>query len=503
MEREPHIQDQDITFTEEIVLSHTKSPSVGFSFGWTVLCTLVFLGGMGLLVWSYDSITALERVDQPERALEHIVSRSMNLESSLIQASPWEQSLYQLLKGQSETLKPLVQWYSELANETVDPLNALYAGVLEAESGSLDQMNRRVETWDGDDEQLQGFREILETAYGAEVRDGEDILLLQARLAEEVPDNWFYGRLAIQLAKAGHDTTFLRMTQGHVQGRQSQLFWRNRLLMITEVGGAVMSLLALLIVIGIRYRKGKEGLIVGHAVLPPPWVGGDGFAVFMRGAAVTFLLLSGLGALLGAYFSFMNGEVNEKFMELMSSIILYVPIPLVLYYYLLRPKGQSLRQVFGLQLRHGKTGVLFLSVLSLFACGLFGDLVISVAGDTIGKSTHWTEWFNDSLVWGDITDLAILFLEVVVLAPVFEEIIFRGIVYASLRRRFGWVWSAVLSTAIFAIVHGYGIVGLFAVGWSGFLWAWAYEKTGSLLPGIAAHALNNFVFLASLLVVFR
>jgi len=503
VECDPNIQNQDVTVPEGIVLSDGQNPSVGFSSGWTFLCTLVFLGGMGLLVWSYDSLSALDRVENPGRALEHIVSRSMNLESSLSQASPWEQSLYQFLKGQDETLNPLVRWSSELANESAEPLNALYAAVLEAESGSYDQMNTRVATWDDDDAQLQFFREMLETAYGAEVRDSEENLFLQSRLAEEVPDNWFYSRLALQLAKGAQDTDFFRVTQGHVQRQQSQLFWRNRTLMFAEVGGALMSLVALLIVIGIRYSKGEEGLVVGRAALPPPWAGGDGFAVFMRGAAVTFLLLSGLGALLGAYFSFMNGAVNEKIMELMSTVILYMPIPLVLYYYLLRPKGQSLRQVFGLQLLHGKTGVLFLAVFALFACGLFGDLVISVAGDTVGKSTHWTEWFNDSLVWGDMTDLSILLLEVVVLAPVFEEIIFRGIVYASLRRRFGWVLSAVFSAAIFAIVHGYGIVGFVAVGWSGFLWAWAYEKTGSLLPGMAAHALNNFVFMASLLVVFR
>ncbi|WP_447968584.1 CPBP family intramembrane glutamic endopeptidase [Nitrospira sp. M1] len=479
------------------------NPSVGFSFAWTLVCTLVFLGGMGLLVWSYGSLTSLERVENPERALEHIVSRSMSLESSLKQVSPWEQSVYRVLNGEDETVKPLVRWYTELTHESDDPVNALYAGVLEAEAGHSERMKTRVEAWDVEDERWQLFRDMLETAYGGKAHNPENIHRLQARLAEEVPDNWFYRRLALHLATRAHDTAFVRMTQDHLQSRQSQLVWRNRLLIFVEVGGAFVSLMALLIVLWIRYRKGEDGLVVGHAALPPPWKGGDGFAVLMRGAAVTFLFLAGLGALLGAYFSFLNGGVNEKVIELISTVILYVPIPWLLYYYLLRPKGYSLRHVFGCQLRQGKVGVLSLTVLSLFACGLFGDVVVSFAGDVVGRSTHWTEWFQDSLVWGDGIDLFILFVEVVVLAPIFEEIIFRGIVYASLRRRFGWTLSAVLSAAIFAIVHGYGIVGLLAVGWSGFLWAWAYEKTGSLLPGIAAHALNNFVFMASLLVVFR
>ena len=224
----------------------------------------------------------------------------------------------------------------------------------------------------------------------------------------------------------------------------------------------------------------------------------------MRGGAITLLLLTGLGALLGAYFSFIDRTVDSKLMELMSSVILYAPIPILLYYYLLRPAGHSFGQVFGLHVRSTNAGLLSLTVLALFACGMLGDLVISFGGEALGKSTHWTEWFNNSLVWGGTGDLTILFLEVAVLAPIFEEVIFRGIVFASLRRRFGWLISAVLSAVIFAIVHGYGIIGFCAVGWSGFLWAWAYEKTGSCMArNFGAHALNNFVFLGSLLVVFR
>ncbi|GJL54460.1 MAG: hypothetical protein NPIRA02_15920 [Nitrospirales bacterium] len=445
----------------------------------------------------------LERVEKPERALAHIASRSMLLESSLSQVSPWERYVHRALNGEEETVQPLVQWYSELAHESDDSVNALYAGVLEAEAGHVDRMKKRGATWDVEDERRQLFRDILEAAYGGKAHTPEGIHRLQARLAEEVPDNWFYRRLAFQLATQAHDTAFVRMTQDHVQSRQNQLVWRNRLLIFIEVGGALVSLAALVTLLWIRYRKGADGLVIGHAALPPPWKGGDGFAVLMRGAAVTLLLLSGMGAFLGAYFSFMSSDVNERLIELISTVMLYVPIPLLLYYYLLRPKGYSLRHVFGCQLRHARVGVFSLTVLALFACGLFGDVVVSFAGDVVGQSTHWTEWFHNSLVWGNETELFMLFVEVAVLAPIFEEIIFRGIVYASLRRRFGWILSAVLSAAIFALVHGYGMVGLLAVGWSGFLWAWAYEKTGSLLPGIAAHALNNFVFLASLLVVFR
>ena len=56
---------------------------------------------------------------------------------------------------------------------------------------------------------------------------------------------------------------------------------------------------------------------------------------------------------------------------------------------------------------------------------------------------------------------------------------------------------------IFGIAHGYGWVGLLSVCWSGVLWAWIYEKTGSLLPGILAHAINNLLVCLAVMALLR
>jgi len=94
-------------------------------------------------------------------------------------------------------------------------------------------------------------------------------------------------------------------------------------------------------------------------------------------------------------------------------------------------------------------------------------------------------------------------LEFVVLAPLFEELAFRGLLFGTLRRRFTWSTSALVSAGIFAVAHGYGILGFVSVLWSGLLWAWVYEKTGSLLPSIVAHAANNLLVCLSILYLFR
>lgn len=478
---------------------------VGFSPVWTVISTAVVMMGIGLLVWSYDSLTGLENAENPERALSHIASRSMDLESMVSRASTWEQTLYRALNGKDDSATQLMAWYQELAGESPDPLVALYTGVLEAETGNLAAMTERLQTWNDREEPYVFFKQLLDAAYGTGTLDREAWMLLQSRLAEEVPNNWFYRRLAEKLALHVHvkEASLLASMQDSQESTRHDLFLRNRLAMLVEISAALISVIALVSLLVLGYRKGSDLLRISHAALPPPWLGQDGFAVLMRGGALTFLLLTALGAVLGAYLSLVESTFDVKLMELVSATVLYAPIPMLVYFYLLRPKGRSLSDVFGLRVHAKKWGMLFLTVFSLFAGGLLGDVVISLGGDAFGKSTHWTEWFHDSLVWGGAGELMILFFEVVVLAPVFEEFIFRGMVFGSLRRYVGWLPAALLSTIIFSVVHGYGVVGFFAVAWSGFLWAWAYEKTGSLIPGILAHAMNNLVFFMNLLVVFR
>jgi membrane protease YdiL (CAAX protease family) len=61
----------------------------------------------------------------------------------------------------------------------------------------------------------------------------------------------------------------------------------------------------------------------------------------------------------------------------------------------------------------------------------------------------------------------------------------------------------VVSAAVFALAHGYGVLGFVAVFWSGALWAFAYERTGSLWPGIIAHSAGNAMATVGVIVLLR
>ena len=84
-------------------------------------------------------------------------------------------------------------------------------------------------------------------------------------------------------------------------------------------------------------------------------------------------------------------------------------------------------------------------------------------------------------------------VDATVWAPVVEEVLFRGLLYATLRTRLGVPESALASALVFTLPHGYALAGSASVLVSGLLWAVAYERTRSLWPGLLAHAANNLL----------
>ena len=83
-------------------------------------------------------------------------------------------------------------------------------------------------------------------------------------------------------------------------------------------------------------------------------------------------------------------------------------------------------------------------------------------------------------------------LLIVVAASVSEELCFRGMLFGGLRERMPMIAAGLLSGAVFGALHA--VTGLSAVPpliAFGLIMAILYEKTGSIVPGILLHMLNN------------
>ena len=84
---------------------------------------------------------------------------------------------------------------------------------------------------------------------------------------------------------------------------------------------------------------------------------------------------------------------------------------------------------------------------------------------------------------------------VALLGPVMEEVLFRGFAFAGLKKRFGVLGGACVSSAAFAAMHmNWAVfVPVFVLG---MILTYLYEHSGSLVPSITLHILHNVVMVA-------
>jgi membrane protease YdiL (CAAX protease family) len=93
--------------------------------------------------------------------------------------------------------------------------------------------------------------------------------------------------------------------------------------------------------------------------------------------------------------------------------------------------------------------------------------------------------------------VAWVFFLLCVIVPIGEEVFFRGFVYGGLRRRWGVAAALVVSSLFFSVVH-LKLVHGFSIFLLAVIFALVYERTGSLVPPIVAHAVNNLIAVLSM-----
>lgn len=129
-----------------------------------------------------------------------------------------------------------------------------------------------------------------------------------------------------------------------------------------------------------------------------------------------------------------------------------------------------------------------------YAIILPGVLLASLISETICRKLgiHWEPQaiLKDFLMLKNKREILQFVLLAVVVAPLAEEILFRGFLYPYLKSIWPQ-WVALLFTAfLFALVHQHLPVFL-PLMWLGIVLALLYEKTGSLWSTITLHALFN------------
>ena len=93
-------------------------------------------------------------------------------------------------------------------------------------------------------------------------------------------------------------------------------------------------------------------------------------------------------------------------------------------------------------------------------------------------------------IFAELTSPWWLLLAGIVVAPIVEELFFRGFVYAGLAQRYSWRKAALISSALFALIHlqPLAFVPIFVLG---YIFAYLYQRSGSIWPAVLMHVTTN------------
>lgn len=146
----------------------------------------------------------------------------------------------------------------------------------------------------------------------------------------------------------------------------------------------------------------------------------------------------------------------------------------------LAPRDLGLRPTLGVR----SLWLVFLALVAYFGLTALWALVF------ISTSTRHAASALSQTTRPSTIGLVLAVIAMSLSAPVVEEIFFRGLLYRSLRNRLPVAPAALIAGLLFGLVHitGYPLITLPVKAIFGVIACLLYERTGSLLPGIALHS---------------
>ncbi len=207
--------------------------------------------------------------------------------------------------------------------------------------------------------------------------------------------------------------------------------------------------------------KGREVLLVFLALIGVNWV----FGVMFQGVAVS----------------------DIKFFMAAATVQAFAVIGLVVYF---------VRSRYRLSWEY--LGLTSVPVPRVLAAGLGGGLLLFISVSLMSLLLNWlipqpvepqpyVEIFLSAQSWGQILGVVLIGS---LIAPLSEEIYFRGFLYPYLRERLGVDFGLWVSAIIFGALH-LDLIRFVPLTLGGFGLALIYQRTGSLWASIIAHGVWN------------
>ena len=151
---------------------------------------------------------------------------------------------------------------------------------------------------------------------------------------------------------------------------------------------------------------------------------------------------------------------------------------------------------------------ILLSYGLMLGCNLIASTLLNVLENLLGNGSELLNQNNEALIDLAGEDFGSISAVAVFLAPITEELMFRGGIFGLLRKK-SRAWAYAASTLLFALYHIWGYALLDPTYWlyllqylpAGYLLCRCYERTNSIWCSIFFHMLVNLISLRLLMLI--
>ena len=256
-------------------------------------------------------------------------------------------------------------------------------------------------------------------------------------------------------------------------------------------------------------KKATTASIKTTALNTAPLFSRLGALLLLIGMVVTFFISQLIGvyiagklilpatknATMGDIFFFGSNDGTVVSLSIIIGCVLLVAVSVLL----IRVRGGNVRKYLALQPFSWSVGI-----------GMLGLLLIFMIG-----SQALTYLLNESpLVFVDplyqsVSSVWLLIFAMVIVAPIYEELIFRGLLWSAIAEQFsnvpnaehrGALVASLVTSVIFAVIHlQYGIYEIGTIVVLALIFCYARIKSGSLVLPMLLHVVNNGAAMAQYL----
>ena len=114
----------------------------------------------------------------------------------------------------------------------------------------------------------------------------------------------------------------------------------------------------------------------------------------------------------------------------------------------------------------------------------FFDYIYQIKLLTLDMNAQATDWIQSQ------SNLTATFMTTVIITPIVEEILFRGVLLKTVNKYINNFWTTIVVSSLFVLVHA-SIISAPTLFIAALFYAWLTFKSKSIIPAIIAHIFNN------------